>query len=412
MNKKIKEVSAIVGLDAGNKSIKLISNIIGKDQIVDDFYDNVYCESYNVKLNYDLKRGAMVEKENRPIRYKNYLDVSVTRNNALKPDKFIFGKQAVDSGVTLKERVNNYKTDDPMLVSNSLVCIVNTLLKQLDEKSIQDEMVFTIYLAAGLPYHEFIDGGRDKKYKESFQGTHIIEFNNPKYPIKKATVVIENLSIDIEGLAALYDNDKVDALIESQDRKLGEKRIFMVDIGCYTTDIIAGKFEYDKSENLLEFMEDTVYCKGFTQGVGNALDPTVLALKEKYADVLGQNGTITRRDIDDAVENEGIIEGTDFEIEPYHTQNCITFANELSDYFTNIIILSAGQIKQKINKIYIAGGGAKKPQITETFINKVSEKLGISTSSFELIKEPVFANARGYFGLAYAIYENLKEDNE
>lgn len=399
--KEQQEINAIIGLDAGNNSIKIVSSLENGQEIFTDFYENVYCRTYGdlTEIDYGFKKAGSKNKENIPKKYDKYLDVSVQREGK-EVNNFIFGRQSDDYKSSQQQRSNIYKTGDAILIDSSIVCMVNSIIKHMKPEELKSEMKFNIKMAAGLPYKECETTGKDK-FQEEFEGTHTIMYNNPMYPLEKSIVTISKPDIDIEGLAALYDNDDLADMVASHDKTLSHKKVILVDIGCYSVDIIVGKFDYDRDEDELEFEEDYNLSIGIPLGVGTATDNIIKEIIQINRNELPQNVVISRKDIDEAAElEEKILLGTNISIEPFYTEKNEALAYDIANRLSEDM-LAKGLLTQQIEKIFLAGGGAKKDVITNKFIQTVMKKLNLSEDKFKILDEPVFANARGYYTMAY-----------
>ena len=395
MTRKLK---TIVGLDGGNNSIKLV---LAENEVVN--YENIYCDLNEESLEKDWKRN-----QNRKANKHNLatmLDVKVITGKDKKENKFIFGKKAERYRPTVVERVNDFKTNDEQLIYNSIVALANTVISRIGSDKWEEELELDVDLCTGLPFHEYETKDRKEKYSNKFLGTHIIEFLNPSYPVKKMTVNIKNVELEIEGLAALRQTLFDDGVLE-QDNILN-KVVAMIDIGCFTSDIVGGIFLEDIDEEgnpYTTFETQTDLCKGIISGVGTAMDNTRKKMLDAYSSQLGQYDKFTRQEIFRAATNEGangLIEGTNFSIEPYFTKECNDLGTLIGKEFTQLYKESG--YKTKMCKIYVAGGGSYNDKIMKSFRDTLIKE-GFDDKLVKIVTDPVYANARGYFNIADCTY--------
>ena len=390
MSKQAK-IRVTAGLDGGNNSLKLD---LGNGNVVQ--YDNIFAPRIEVDLEKEyMRNGKRVANK---FNIANMLDVSIKSGE--RENSFIFGNQAQKYRTNIKERVNNYKSDDEQLALNSLVALTNTVIANLDKENWEEELNIEVNLCTGLPFHEYETGVRQDKYKKLFVGNHEIKFLNPSYPVKKVNLTVKDVELEIEGLAALKQTIFDKGIMDSNHNQIIGKIVSMIDIGCYTTDIVGGIFVDDIDEEGNPFVQfDTLseVCKGIIQGVGTAADNTIKRLKSDNASKLGQYDDFTRQDIFKATSNNGIIPGTDFNIEPTYSEECRKIGNDIGNTFAQLI--DASGFRNKLLKIYIAGGGSYVEAIVNEF-KKVFEEKGFSNNLIDIVDNPVYANANGYFNIA------------
>lgn len=389
-------IKTIVGIDGGNNSIKIES---GNDKPVN--YENIYCNIDAEKMEKEYKRNAKIKANKFNI--ANMLDVKVTSNG--KTHTFIFGKKAERYRTVAVERVNNYKSDDEQLVLNSIVALVNTTISNMDNSKWKDELNMEISLCTGLPFHEYEIEDRKIKYSDLFKGKYTIEFLNPSYPVRKVNLTIDNVELEIEGLAALKQTLFDENTLENENAL--NKVVSMIDIGCYTTDIVGGLFFEDCDEegnSYVNFETQSDLCTGIVNGVGTALDNVISKMKNKYSKELGQYGTFTRQEIIKAAESDDkLVGGTEFSIEPFYSDECAKLGTFLGTQFAQVYDESG--YKNKILYLYVAGGGSYNEIIINTFKEAISKK-GFNDKLVKFINNPVYANAKGYFNIADCKFSN------
>lgn len=396
----------VIGVDGGNSNIKLYLN---KGETIS--FENMYCDrrKYTDKLNqqYDLSEISSDTK------LRDMLDVKVSKKGTDISKAFLFGKHASLYRKDIEERKSYVmKSNDEQLVLNSIVSIVTTILERLDKSELQDEMDMEISMCTGLPYNEYAAKKDRENYANAFKGDYEIEFLNPFFPVKKINLNIPNVAIDIEGMAALrqviFDKKLISKNQTKEElREKADKIISLVDIGCYTTDIVGGILSLvttDDGSLKLKFLVNSALCFGIEQGIGTAMDLTISELYRKYPDKL-QQGDLSRNDILNAINNplvENELPGrTGLSIEPEYSKQCELLADKLTSEYIDVYKNSGFQ--NSIYKIILAGGGVKTPKVVEHFRKIITEKLG--EDLVEISDNPIFGNAKGYGSIANASFK-------
>ena len=190
---KVKNSEKVLKLsgDGGNSKIKIVFN----DQYTE--YDNIYAP--NTKLDYSSQKFSDDEMDEF---LRDILSVKFTWNNG-QPDQrieeFLFGNITSAKKSNIEERVNADKSDDLMLVMNTILCSVNFIIENMDEKELSKEMEMNIDFSTGLPYHEYKIEELREKYAKHYIGQHIIEFQDPRYrcKVEKVTVnILDDVNVE------------------------------------------------------------------------------------------------------------------------------------------------------------------------------------------------------------------------
>lgn len=393
-----KKVKVAIGLDAGNSSFKLISN----GQAVS--YENVFAPRRKVEealeRDYDLGGSKFDE-------LRDMLDVSITKEGEIIGEEFLLGSQASKYKKFVQERKTYLdKAQDEHLVRRGIVTMVTTVLEAMEKDELQDEMEMQLNVCTGLPYNEYKNKENIEKYISYFKGNHIIEFLNPNFPVKKVKVSIPNVVVDIEGMAALKQIIADKQLTQGNISEIANKVVSIIDIGCFTTDIVAGTFRVVDSENgkRVVFDANALLCIGIKDGIGNAMDSVLKRLMKKYPAI--KDGDYTRNDIVQAIQNtynENCIPGTDFNIEPEFSRECMKLAKSLADAY--IDLYSNTGYQNAIYKIYISGGGVLTESVVKCFDEMIKKTLGENLVEV-ITDEPIYANAKGYSNIAKYAFRN------
>ncbi|MEM4261189.1 MAG: ParM/StbA family protein [Candidatus Woesearchaeota archaeon] len=380
-----------VGADAGNSTIKIM---IGGHWKKHEFfmYDNVTAKSDEVDYTFD---------DNDETELKNMLDVTITSNNAVG-NRFLFGEFAKKYRKTLSERVNNKKTQDPQLHLSTLTAIASSVVEKAlnEETDLEDEIVINVKMCTGLPYEEWKNDNNRDRYKNLYLGTHIVEFENKKYPIRKAILNINDVDVEIEGLPALkaaLGANKFADQFDSKEELIGGV-VAMVDIGCYTTDMIGGIYEevgQDGDDIKLGIKNRANLCTGMSIGVGTAAERTIKDIINEYPHI----SDLKISDIFKAnMSQKKIIQGKRKSIEPFFSDNCYNIGKEIGTKFVGLF--DTNGYKESLYHIYICGGGSQIPSIIQGFKDILSElRYDTEYIPVEILERPnpVHANTFGYY---------------
>lgn len=391
MNKSKEEIVYKVGGDGGNSKIKIVYD----DKYTE--YDNIYAP--NTTLDY---KSIKFTDEEMDEYLRNILSIKFTWHSGAEDERvenFLFGDITNAKKSNAQERINSDKSDDIMLVMNTIVCSVNFIIESMDKKSIKKEMEMTLDFATGLPYHEYKVEKLREKYAKHFEGTHIIEFNDPRYPVDKVEVnIIEGTKVESEGLCALKTIIQMQDIINEETEEMYIDTLWsLIDIGGYTTDIMGGIFKRMKRGITLQTYDDL--GKGISMGVSTAQDLAINKINAKYR-VNNASFNINRAEINAAEKRQGKFKGMinkyNLNTFDYTTNEYQQLAREIANRFIQLY-RENGRL-QEIKRIYIAGGGALNEILIESLINELVSR-GIENEKIEVITEPnpIYLNAVGYY---------------
>lgn len=392
----------IAGIDAGNTSIKL--------QLKDDntvTYENIYAKrsAIDMRSEYELNSKRIANKRN----IKRFLDVEVIDDDSKY--SFIFGEQAKKYKTELTERPNAYKANDKQLVVNSIVSLANTIVSnEMNNENwkeiLKDEMSYNVSISVGLPFYEYHIEGKKEEYKNNFKKNFKINFLNPSYPIKTMNLNIKNVDVDIEGNSAIKQTIFEKGIMDKPINEIVNKVIIMIDIGCYSIDIVGGRFLEDEDEDGEVFVDFEIVKKlsdGINIGVGSALDNIIMQVKNVYSKEIAQHRVFTRQEIAEAFESENkCIPGTKYNIEPYYTNEIESLGEKIGKVFVDMI--NAAGYKEEIHSIYIAGGGSLNKILLEKFKAYLIDN-NYDVNKIQVSENPLYANARGYYNIALSNFE-------
>ncbi|UYZ38949.1 hypothetical protein OD350_29110 (plasmid) [Clostridium beijerinckii] len=390
---KTKIQTYYIGADGGNTKLKLIYN----NQYTN--YDNIYAVDSPIDYN-----AMNLTEEDMDEYLRNILNVRFTWHNG-QADKrireFLFGELATISRSDLQERLNADKSDDLMLTMTTILGSVNFILENMDPKELKEEMEFNLKLSTGLPYHEYKIPTLRDKYKNHYEGEHVIEFFDPRFPVRKVTVNIGETIVNSEGMSALETTINGQGVLTEETKEFLMDTVWvMIDIGGYTTDIVGGIFRKKKNGIKLETIDRL--SKGLKYGVSTAQDKAIDRMKEHYKDkVTTSTFNVTRKEINNAEMREGKFKGiinnryktntTDFTYEEYRK-----LGRKIGNDFTQLY--NANGQMDSLEKIYIAGGGALNEEVTKELISELDSR-GISKELIQIVDSPnpVYVNAVGYY---------------
>lgn len=390
----------IAGIDAGNNSVKLT---LENGQTLN--YENIFCERNKVKLERDYKINGIEEVNKYTL--KDHLDVEVSYDG--EKHAFLFGEQAKINKTTVSERDNKYKSTDNQLIMNSIVALANSYISNLDKSEWKETLHFDTALGVGLPFHEYQIDGTIDDYSKRFLKTFTVKFLNPSYPVRTITITVKDIKVDIEGYSALrqtlFDQGYFDKLV----KEVKGKAASIIDIGCYSYEIVGGKFFKkvdEEGEEYPIFKIDNEICDGVPEGVGTATDNVILSLSSELAREIGQHRKITRQEIFSATEEDNIIEGTKISIEPYYSAECARLGAMIGERYSQLIL--KGGYKDSLIKIYVAGGGSLNEIIMSNFKKELKNN-GFDLDIIEVVKNPVYANSTGYYNIADTNFGEYQE---
>lgn len=396
------EKMIMAGIDAGNNSIKIT---LENEQTVN--YENIYVERNKVELEREYKMNGKEEVNKNTLR--DYLDVEV--EDGEEKYAYLFGEQAKTNKTTISERdKSDYKSTDKQLIINSIVALANSLVANLDKSEwTKEKLHFDVALGVGLPFHEYQLDGAIEDYKKKFLKTFTVKFLNPSYPVKTVTITVKEIDVDIEGLAALRQTLFEQGYFDKSVKEVKNKAASIIDIGCFTVDIVTGIFHRKLDEDGEEypiFKTNYSICDGITTGVGTAMDNVIQNISNELGRNIGQNRKFTRQEIIVATEDDNLIEGTNISIEPHYSEECEKLGTMIGKKYTQLIL--KGGYKDSLIKIYVAGGGSLNEIIMSKF-KEVLEENGFDLDIIEVVENPIYANSTGYYNIAET---NFGEEEE
>ena len=391
-NKEVKTYK--VSADGGNSSIKVIYNNAYTS------YDNIYA------INSYIDYAAMNIDPNDDDEYwRDLLNVKFTWHAGSEDQEireFLFGTLATNNKSDLEERINADKSDDLMLTMNTILASVNFIIESMEEDGIKGtkELELNLDFSTGLPYHEYKIEPLREKYKKHYEGKHIIEFKDPRYPVGRVIVNIKDVVVESEGMSALTTTVKSQGVLTEETKDFLLNTVWcMIDIGGYTTDIVGGVFRQKKQGIKLETIDRL--GKGLNYGISTAQNIAIDKIKNFYKDEIKTSFKITRKDINNAEMREGKFKGiinnrhrtntTDFTTEEYQK-----LGNKIGNDFAQLF--TANSEMDNLEKIYIAGGGSLNEVVVNSLIDELVNR-GIPKDIVEVVTspDPVYVNAVGYY---------------
>ena len=301
---KVKNSEKVLKLsgDGGNSKIKIVFN----DQYTE--YDNIYAP--NTKLDYSSQKFSDDEMDEF---LRDILSVKFTWHNG-QPDQrieeFLFGNITSAKKSNIEERVNADKSDDLMLVMNTILCSVNFIIENMDEKELSKEMEMNIDFSTGLPYHEYKIEELREKYAKHYIGQHIIEFQDPRYrcKVEKVTVnILDDVNVESEGLCALKTILQMQDIVNEETEELYIDTLWtLIDIGGYTTDVMGGIFKKMKQGIKLQTYDSL--GKGIKTGVSTAQDIAIDKINAQYRKKYA-SFNINRAEVNEAEKRTGQYKG-------------------------------------------------------------------------------------------------------
>jgi plasmid segregation protein ParM len=214
------------------------------------------------------------------------------------------------------------------------------------------------YLVVGLPI------GQYKTQKEKFKEI-ILNYNNSKiiYHNKQLDIKIKHVTVYPQGAAVIY----------ALNRMYGEYIIF--DVGAFTIDVALIEMA-NGSPTILKY--DTWF-----KGISTLYSVIIDVVNNKY------NITLEPQDAEQILVQEYLrVDGENVDI---------SFVDDIiNNYLEEIYCLFDKYYKSRTTDIYLCGGGA------EIIYNKFKNNY----KQTELVNDPQFANARGYYQIGLQKYYN------
>lgn len=238
-------------------------------------------------------------------------------------------------------------------------------------------------VVTGLPV-DYYQSYRDD-LAELIQGTHNISFgyvNNEK----EMTITVDRLQIIPQPFGTLY-SQYLESDGSFRDEDAENLKIGIVDVGYKTSDFALAEG--------LEFVDKQSKSSEIALATANSL--IAQSIQEKYK-IEKEN-----YELDEIIESGSLrVEGITNDISGFKEQAFKMVADKIATEVNSI------WDKKEIDVIMLTGGGGK--AIAEYFLAKFSQAV--------LVSNPQFANVRGYYNLASALYRSnfsgaqSKEDEE
>lgn len=375
----------VCGIDGGNNTV--ITAIEGMEPIIIPTIIAPYT---------DFNNG--LELKDKPLLSSLDVEIELNYNNQRTKrnlGRFFVGERIKSLGITPDMRdIGDIKEGDEKLLVVMLTSLAVAAVMDQDKKSgivRQDLKIVT-----GLPYLQ-VKIHKDA-YKQEFIGQHKVTIRG------KDTIEVElnilDVTVDVEGAGALnkliFNGD--DYIYE--DSKIVDRIVLGVEVGEFTTEIIALKFKENEEGNIIPEYHIPL-CTGMDKGIANA--------KQKVIDYLRENHATEkdRYDIDHVVKrknNRGVISlanGEAFDIIPLYKQSLGVLAAEVTSMIKNKI-KNTNDTGNIIHTLLYGGG----PCVLEyQFGNALREKMKAEIGGESTISEkPHLANALGYLEKAKYIY--------
>ncbi len=375
----------VCGIDGGNNTV--ITAIEEKEPII---IPTIIAPYSDMDTGLELKEKTLLASLDVEIEL-NYNNQKTKRNLG----RYYVGEMVKNIGISADMRTigDNKKGDEKLLIVMLTSLAVAAITEQGKDSGIVTQ---DIKLVTGLPYLQF---KKDKDtYKQEFLGQHKITIRS-KNTIE-VELNIDDVVVDIEGAGALnkliFNGDEY----IYPDDQLVERSILGVEVGEFTTEIIALKFKENDDGNIVPEYSIPL-CTGMEKGIANAKQIVIDYLREKC------NTVKDRFDIDMALKRKtkkGIIylaNGEAFDITPMYSQCLNTLATDITSTIKSKI-KNSNESGNIIHTLLYGGG----PCVLDyTFGNTLRDKLKSEIGGKSSISEkPHLANALGYLEKAKYIY--------
>lgn len=386
--KKITELLATI--DGGNHSLKVIMG--------DTFekFTNIYVSADIEEVNNALENEKNYKREDEDI--FNSLYVAVKLQSESEATKFLFEDRAKAISESTY-RPNVEKSDDKQLIMNSLLSLAVTYINTLEASEHEEEINLKVKLNTGLPVNEWKRKESKEKYANLLMGKHTIEFLDRYYVeelgIKKVNIEVEDVHIQVEGIAALKVVANTDNIPKDAFFNFIDKVILIIDIGQHTTDIAGAVYYYNSRKETLTVQEMPSFGFGIDKGVGDIQQNII---DEIYnTNLIDGRAKITPSDIVTAVTvNNYVLPGYGVNIKDIYNKHMKLLADNVADKLVKSC--NEAGIRQKICLTLLSGGGSKENAIVDNFKSYIAAK-GFDDSNVEVMNDycdPIYANALGY----------------
>jgi len=376
----------ICGIDGGNNTV--ITAVEGKEPIV---IPTIIAEYSDLDIGLELKEKSLLESLDVEIEL-NYNNQKTKRNLG----RYYVGNRVKDANVSADMRnIGDTKKGDEKLLIVMLSSLAAAAV--IDQGKNSGLVKQDLKIVTGLPFLQY---KRDRDtYKQEFIGQHKVIIRG------KNTIEVElnimDVTVDVEGAGALNklifnEDDYI-----YPDDELVDRTILGVEVGEFTTEIIALKFKENQDGNIIPEYNIPL-CTGIDKGIANAKQKVIDYLRE-------QCGTKKDRyDIDLAVrrgKKRGIIilkNRQEFDIMPLYTQQLTKLAADITGTLKDKIENSNDSIGDILHTLLYGGG----PCVLDYhFGNAMREKIEASIGcKSDIAENPHFANALGYLEKAKYIY--------
>lgn len=406
-------------IDGGNSSI----NIIIDGEAFRPPFTSIQSDPSSARLSYN---NAVTSKGNtRSLLDKLHVETTIHLDDQRDTyiSEFVFGKMAEIFSKELRSRENKEKYQDKELVKMMLTALAYALLdKKMKNEDFRikenDNLIFNICLSTGLPYREAIDNRKRQIYSKLLEGTHRVVFKHPVFHNLTIDLVIEEAYVLVEGEYALtYELNRPGGIgVETDPQDLLNKKISIIDIGGHTTEIVTVDYKLvtDEDDQILdeynfdlnkeieviqEVRADMI--EGLRRGVATIMEDLIPEIREEYMEVKGKPlRELTRRDIELAFTPQGVYNGKVGHISPEHIYIADKVERQAKILAQDIVAkfhtLFQGHAISELDTIFLAGGGSRVNGISQTIKNELGV-LGYNKDKILSVKDPVYANVKGYY---------------
>lgn len=410
-------------IDGGNSTINLVIN--GKRFGLS--FPSIQSDPLSAKSDYN---NAVNMRDNTTqmwdkLHVETILNSNEPKANENNRSEFLFGHMAEKYHKDLRSRQNFGKAEDKDLAKWMLTALAYALFetKRKTEGYVlkeNDILQFNVsHLATGLPYREGSDEDKRNKYGQMFAGTHKIHFKHPIFKNLKIDLVVEEVFVFVEAEMALtLELNKEDGIyMSTPTEQLLNKKMAMIDIGGHTTEIITISYELEQDDNEVDFesyvdeyaLSDvnvqqvtlTHLTDGIQRGIGTIMEDVIAEINNEYRKTGKPLKHLTRRDIEIAFTNRGMLNGRTGYILPEQIYVKDIFDKQAVNLATDIVqrthaIYQGNNVISEIDTIFLCGGGSKISIMVET-IRRQLGKLGYNVENIKVLDDPIFANAKGYY---------------
>lgn len=414
-------------VDGGNASI----NIIIDGEKFPIAFPSLQSDPLSAKSDYtnvvNMENISKVEYDKLHVNVALHADKPNQRDEA----EFLFGHMAEKYTRDLRSRQNFEKGNDRELAKWMIAALAYSLyvVKKNREDYVLgdgDLLTFHVNLGTGLPYREKSKKENVESFSNMFAGKHKVEFKHPIFKDLVVEIIVENVIVFTEAEMALsLELNKPNGIFDTTpSEELLDKKMTIIDIGGHTTESLSIGYEMARKETELElgtFIDEyslddidvvqktlTHLTFGIERGVATIMEDVIAEIDNKYRGTGKQLRTFVRRDIEKAFTRQGMLNGKIGYILPEQIYIKDIFDSQAKNLAVDIVqkthaIYQAHNVVSEIDTIFLCGGGSKIDIIIRT-IRDEFEKLGYDKSKIQLVEDPVFSNAKGYyFNLAYSL---------